>query len=111
MGTGFRIVNLFTEDHAFVTGQRSVEIVEDLYYQELFRKIASSYIPCLLDPPAADPLPKGALLGKAANYIKKNLTPAGYDFYICGDRELTREVTLLADEQFPGSYVYTEVYF
>lgn len=29
-GTGFRVVNLFTEDHAFVTGQRSVEIVGDL---------------------------------------------------------------------------------
>ena len=29
-GTGFRVVNLFTEDHAFVTGQRSVEITEDL---------------------------------------------------------------------------------
>lgn len=30
LGTGFRVVNLFTEDHAFVTGQRSVEIVEEL---------------------------------------------------------------------------------
>ena len=30
VGTGFRIVNLFTEDHAFVTGQRTVEIVEAL---------------------------------------------------------------------------------
>lgn len=29
-GTGFRIVNLFTEDHAFVTGQRTVEVVEVL---------------------------------------------------------------------------------
>ncbi|MEM1324737.1 MAG: TonB-dependent receptor [Bacteroidota bacterium] len=29
-GTGFRIVNLFTEDHAFVSGQRSVEITESL---------------------------------------------------------------------------------
>ncbi len=29
-GTGFRIVNLFTEDHAFVTGNRTVEILEDL---------------------------------------------------------------------------------
>ncbi len=29
-GTGFRVVNLFTEDHAFVTGNRSVEITEDL---------------------------------------------------------------------------------
>ncbi len=30
VGTGFRIVNLFTEDHAFVTGQRTVEIKEDI---------------------------------------------------------------------------------
>ncbi|MBL4650309.1 MAG: TonB-dependent receptor [Aureispira sp.] len=29
-GTGFRIVNLFTEDHAFVTGSRQVEITEEI---------------------------------------------------------------------------------
>lgn len=29
-GTGFRLVNLFTEDHAFVTGQREVVIAEAL---------------------------------------------------------------------------------
>ncbi len=29
-GTGFRLVNLFTEDHAFVTGQRTIEIKEEL---------------------------------------------------------------------------------
>lgn len=35
-GTGFRVVNLFTEDHAFVTGQRTVEIVEDLRPEESY---------------------------------------------------------------------------
>jgi len=29
-GTGFRVVNLFTEDHAALTGSRKVEIVEEL---------------------------------------------------------------------------------
>lgn len=29
-GTGFKVVNLFTEDHAFVTGQREVVIVDNL---------------------------------------------------------------------------------
>ena len=29
-GTGFKVVNLFTEDHAFVQGQREVEIIGDL---------------------------------------------------------------------------------
>lgn len=35
-GTGFRIVNLFTEDHAFVTGQRQVIIEDDLQPEESY---------------------------------------------------------------------------
>ncbi len=35
-GTGFRIVNLFTEDHAFVTGQRTVEVTEELQPEESY---------------------------------------------------------------------------
>ncbi|MCB0662279.1 MAG: TonB-dependent receptor [Saprospiraceae bacterium] len=35
-GTGFRVVNLFTEDHAFVTGQREVEIIEDLQPEQSY---------------------------------------------------------------------------
>ena len=34
LGTGFRLVNLFTEDHAFVSGQREVKILEDLNPEE-----------------------------------------------------------------------------
>ncbi len=111
-GTG--IAPFVSMGRAGITGfilLHEVELAEELYYQEFFRKTASRYIPCLLAPPAADPLPSGTLRGKAASYIKKNLMPASYDFYLCGEREMTREVTLLADEQFPGSYVYKEVYF
>ena len=88
-----------------------VEFVEDLYYQDLFRKIASSYVPCLLKASGTDPLPQGAFCGDAAGYLKQNLLPASYDFYLCGERDMTREVTLLADEYFPGSYVFKEVFF
>lgn len=35
-GTGFRIVNLFTEDHAFITGQRTVEIAEKLHPEKSY---------------------------------------------------------------------------
>jgi len=88
-----------------------VESVQDLYYRELFGKIASKYIPCLLAPSAADLLPSGKFQGKAADFIKHNLPPASYDFYLCGERDMTGEVTLLADEHFPGSYVFKEVFF
>ena len=88
-----------------------VGLIEDLYYQNIFRKITSNYVPCLLAAPAPGLAPAGAFLGDAASYIKKNLTPGGYDFYLCGEREMTREVTLLADEYYPGSYVFKEVFF
>lgn len=35
-GTGFRVVNLFTEDHAFITGQREVVIAEALNPEESY---------------------------------------------------------------------------
>lgn len=35
-GTGFRVVNLFTEDHAFVTGQREVVIAEELMPEQSY---------------------------------------------------------------------------
>lgn len=35
-GTGFRVVNLFTEDHAFITGQREVIIAEELNPEESY---------------------------------------------------------------------------
>ena len=35
-GTGFRLVNLFTEDHAFLTGSREVLVVEDLRPEESY---------------------------------------------------------------------------
>ena len=88
-----------------------VECAENLYYQDLFRKIASHYVPCLLETSSADTLPPGTFRGNAAGFIKKNLQPASYDFYLCGEREMTREVTLLADEHFPGSFVFKEVFF
>ena len=35
-GTGFRLVNLFAEDHAFLTGTREVLVVEDLKPEESY---------------------------------------------------------------------------
>ena len=35
-GTGFRLVNLFTEDHAFLTGSREVLVVENLKPEESY---------------------------------------------------------------------------
>ncbi len=88
-----------------------VKSVADLYYQDLFRKIASNYTPCLLEPSESDLESQGIFHGNAAGFIKKNLPAASYDFYLCGERDMTHAVTLLVDEHFPGSYVFKEVFF
>ena len=49
--------------------------------------------------------------GHVADCIKANLPHKTYDFYLCGEREMIREVTLLVDELYTGSYVFTEVFF
>ena len=88
-----------------------VEGIEDLYYQDSIRKITTNYIPCLLGTDSPDLLPPGAFIGEAASYLIKNLQSGSYDFYLCGEREMIRGVTLLVDEHFVGSHVYTEVYY
>ena len=96
--TGFKLLHEVTQ-------------VEDLYYQNLFHKHAADYVPCIPETAHSDPSTAGAFFGDAAGYLKENLNPGSYDFYLCGEREMTRRVTLLVDERFPGSRVYTEVFY
>ncbi|MCE3281783.1 MAG: TonB-dependent receptor, partial [Chitinophagaceae bacterium] len=41
LGTGFRVVNVFTEDHAALTGARTVVIAEDLQPERSFNSIVN----------------------------------------------------------------------
>ena len=85
-----------------------VRRVDELYYAELFRKRAASYIPCLSEPflPA-----KGLFAGRVTDYLASQLAAGSYDFYLCGRGEMIRDVTWLVDERFPGSFVYMERFF
>jgi ferredoxin-NADP reductase len=44
-------------------------------------------------------------------YLQQHLPPAPYDFYLCGRREMIRDVTWLADEQYPDSRIYSETFY
>lgn len=111
-GTGIApFVSMGRSGIAGFTLLHEVDSIDDLYYQDLFREIAASYIPCLTETYSADQLPPDTFHGSAAEFIKMNLPPGKYDFYLCGEREMTRNVTLVADAHFPGSYVFKEVFF
>ena len=83
----------------------------ELYYRAYFKKLESVYHPCLPEEKSATAKPEGMFQGHVAACIKTHLSRGTYDFYLCGHREMIRNVTLLVDDRFPGSHVYTEVFF
>jgi len=88
-----------------------VRTTDELYYQQVFRGIPATYLPCLSGETAIAGPVTGACAGKVTRYIKNHLVRCPHDFYLCGRQEMIRDATLLADEYFPGSYVYAEVFF
>lgn len=85
-----------------------VDSPQDLYYQSELESAADRYIPCISEEyPSSDEY----FRGRVTDYLQKHLPPAPYDFYLCGRREMIREVTWLVDERFPGSFLYSEQFY
>ena len=83
-----------------------VRTAEELYSRSLLSRAAGTYIGCLSEGGAV----AGLFDGRVTDYIERHLSPGHYDFYLCGNQRMVRDVTLLADERFPGSYVFTEIF-
>jgi hypothetical protein len=45
------------------------------------------------------------------DYVKGHLPVMDYDFYLCGRREMVRDMTDLIDERYSSSRVYSEIFF
>jgi len=88
-----------------------VRTAQELYYRSDFAAAASLHVPCLSHPSPGSTLPAGAYRGRVTDYLRDHLPPGAYDFYLCGRREMIRDVTLLVDERFPESLVYAEIFY
>ncbi len=77
----------------------------ELCFQDELRPAADLYIPCLSLDPRDD-----AFSGRVTEAAVHHLAPGPYDFYLCGGRAMIRDFTVLADERFPGSRIFMEVF-
>ena len=84
-----------------------VESSTDLYYANELQTGSGSYIPCLSQSSKSQTYFKG----RVTDYLQRHLPSGHYDFYLCGGREMIRDVTLLVDELFEDSLVYTEAFY
>ncbi len=87
-----------------------VERAEDLYYKAIIRSAAGRYISCLSKTAEGSGL-TDAFSGRVTVCIEKELPAGKYDFYLCGRREMVRDVMFLADRRFPDSRIYSEVFY
>lgn len=83
----------------------------ELYYRSTFRRLAANYLPCVWDTPDGDIEYCERFHRKMVDLLVNHLKPGQYDFYLCGWRKMIKDVTLLIDESYPDSHVYTEVFY
>lgn len=87
-----------------------VQAPAELYYKDIFVGSAEAYVPCLSRIPNQSG-PPDSFHGRVTEYIATHLSRGIYDFYLCGREEMIRDVIHLVDGCFPGSYVYTEIFY
>jgi benzoate/toluate 1,2-dioxygenase reductase subunit len=78
----------------------------DLHYAEEMRAAARCFVPCISGAPVS-----GCFAGRVTSWTETMLAPGAYDFYLCGRREMVRDMTIIVDARFPGSLVRTEIFF
>jgi len=98
----FSMVSAGVSGFTMLHGARTAN---ELYYGKHLRAASARYVPCLSEGRAP-----GCFTGRVSDFAREHLAPRAYDFYLCGSREMIRDVTLLADERFPGSLVLTEIF-
>jgi ferredoxin-NADP reductase len=88
-------------------GARSAE---SLVYRQELAAAARTYRPCLSGPP---PVEAGLdfFAGRVDACLTRHLAPGMYDFYLCGNGDMIRDVMRLIDERFPDSRVFSETFF
>ena len=114
VATGIGIAPFVSMARSGLTGFTLVHGVRasaDLYYQQLFSTTARLYIPCLSREPNQLLSQTDVFQGRVTDYLQEHLQVGNHDFYLCGRQEMIRDVTLLIDERFPRSLVYTEIFY
>jgi len=79
-----------------------------LYYRDFIQARAAAYVACLSASRPVDPV---HFPGRVTDYLRNSLPPRAYDFYLSGRQDMIRDVTLLVDERFQGSLVYSEIFY
>jgi benzoate/toluate 1,2-dioxygenase reductase subunit len=83
----------------------------ELNYAGLWKETALRYVPCVSKQDRSNNPPRGLFTGRVTDVIDGILARTAYDFYLAGNGHMIREMTHRIDESYPGSSIYTEVFY
>lgn len=83
----------------------------DLHYREVVQPAAHRYVGCVSREEPDRSSPPWMHDGRVTDFLRTGLPPGELDFYLCGRRQMVRDVTSIVDERFAGSRVFFEVFF
>ncbi len=82
-----------------------------LYYRSIVQPAAAEYVGCLSRETSVEPHPLWEYPGRVTDFLEDRLPAGAFDFYLCGRREMVRDVMRLVDDRFAGSRVFFEIFF
>jgi ferredoxin-NADP reductase len=94
----------------FLHGAR---LAQELYFRETFETAADHYVACVsgLAPGPRPPARPGVYPGRVTGYLREQLQPGDYDFYLAGSGEMIADAIEIIDNRFPTSRVYSEIFY
>lgn len=111
-GTGIAPYVAFARDkfraHMLLHGVRREQ---DLHYQELLRKSVDHYLPCISGGVSGKSQEADCYPGRVTEFLDKKMPEGLYDFYLCGNGAMIRDATIIIDQKFSESRVFTETFF
>jgi ferredoxin-NADP reductase len=79
----------------------------DLLWADEVAASGNEFVGCVSRPP----VPPGCRAGRVTTWARDHLRPGLHGIWLCGNRDMVRDMTLLADELAPGCRVHAEVFF
>jgi ferredoxin-NADP reductase len=84
---------------------------EGLYYRSVVHSAAGRYLACLTRDHPEKERPAWEYCGRVTDFLRTGLPAGKLDFYLCGSRQMIRDVVDIVDDRFPESRVFFEAFF
>lgn len=88
-----------------------VRNTDELYYRDLFLTMGGRYMPCLTHENKEKVRKYEGFNGRVTRYLETEMPKGTYTFYLCGNGKMIRDAMQIIDVKFPGSRIFTELFF